>query len=70
MFIMLKFDNVNKTQEGLINNWLKNLNNNKTKTQLTYSERVYSYVRYLQSINLTEKQVFDIFTNTMDKVEK
>lgn len=67
---MLKFDNVNKTQEGLINNWLKNLNNNKTKTQLTYSERVYSYVRYLQSINLTEKQVFDIFTNTMDKVEK
>ena len=67
---MLKFDNVNKTQEGLINNWLKNLNNNKTKTQLTYNERVYSYVKYLQSINLTDKQVFDIFTNTMDKVEK
>ena len=67
---MLKFDNVNKTQEGLINNWLKNLNNNKTKVQLTYSERVYSYVKYLQSINLTDKQVFDIFTNTMDKVEK
>ena len=67
---MLKFDNVNKTQEGLINNWLKNLNKNKTKMQLTYSERVYSYVKYLQSINLTDKQVFDIFTNTMDKVEK
>ena len=67
---MLKFDNVNKTQEGLINNWLKNLNNNKTKRQLTYNERIFSYVKYLQSINLTDKQVFDIFTNTMDKVEK
>lgn len=67
---MLKFDNVNKTQEGLINNWLKNLNNNKTKRQLTYNERIFSYVEYLQSINLTDKQVFDIFTNTMDKVEK
>lgn len=67
---MLKFDNVNKTQEGLINNWLKNLNKNKTKRQLTYNERIFSYVKYLQSINLTDKQVFDIFTNTMDKVEK
>ena len=67
---MLKFDNVNKTQEGLINNWLKNLNKNKTKRQLTYNERIFLYVKYLQSINLTDKQVFDIFTNTMDKVEK
>lgn len=70
MVKMMKFDNVTKSQEGLINNWMRNLNKNKVKAQLTYSERVFSYVEYLQSINLTDKQVFDVFTNTMDYIEK
>ncbi len=59
---MKVYENLSLTITNKINNKLKKLNDLKNIT--TEKERQYVFLKFLQTLAITEKQVFDIYTNT------
>lgn len=59
---MKLYEGVSKTITLKINGRLDRLN--KFKHMTTERERQYSFFKFLQSLEITEKQMFDIYTNT------
>lgn len=65
----MKFDNLTHDKVAFVNHLINNLNSPNVMKALTHSERLYSYLTQLQSY-LTEKETFDVFTNTDDCILK
>lgn len=58
-----KADNITREQETKINSYLLKLES--YSKLITSAEKQYLYLKYLESMELTDKQVFDIFTNSV-----
>lgn len=58
------FEGISTVLNECINKQIGKLNSLKNKGMITEKERQYIYLVFLQTLELTDKQVFDIYTNT------
>lgn len=58
------FEGISILMNAEINRMIDKLNSHKTRGLVTSKENQYSYLTFLQGLNLSKSQVFDIYTNT------
>lgn len=58
------FENISHLTNETINNKIEQLNSAKTKGLITDREVQYTYLIFLQSLDLSKEETFNVYTNT------